>query len=195
VLSEQHEAAIELLESISIYRREDTPQAQWNSILDTFPQFQISEVDCFFYLWSSDFYRFDPGPATIERSHHGIPYPRTEPFAQSLLDTHRLSDLSDLIDGMDLSSQWGEDNLDLDEISSFEWAEDLNQKIRQLIPDLDKSAWYMYPTSSSNRRSNWNWITTTKRRRIGAELPAELMATKYRPLDFEEQFMKLREDF
>jgi len=35
-------------------------------------------------------------------------------YAQSLIDTKNSVDLQDLIDGMNLSEEWGEENLDLE---------------------------------------------------------------------------------
>ena len=52
-------------------------------------------------------------PHYFERSRSGLPYPRLEVFAQSLIDTKSLCDLEDLIDGMDLTEKWGQDHLDL----------------------------------------------------------------------------------
>ena len=49
----------------------------------------------------------------MERSLNGLPYPQLEVFAPSLLDTLDSVDLEDLVDGMNLTEQWGIENLDL----------------------------------------------------------------------------------
>ena len=116
-------------------------------------------------------------------------------FAQSLLDTQRLSDLQDLVDGMDLSTEWGEENLALDEVPPFHWAAQLNQEIEQLIPDPGESMWYTYNIASHRRKENWVSVTSTKRKRIGAEVQEELYATRFRPFNYEEKFKKYREQF
>lgn len=64
----------------------------------------------------------------------GAPYPNLEVFAQSLLDTQRLVDLTDLVDGMNLTEEWGEQHLDLDKTSDVLYAEKKNEKIRASVP-------------------------------------------------------------
>jgi len=57
----------------------------------------------------------------FEYSDNGIPYPKLDVFAQSLLDAHNFVDLEDLIDGMNLTAQWGEDYLDLEGCIDQKW--------------------------------------------------------------------------
>jgi hypothetical protein len=40
-----------------------------------------------------------------------IPYPKLHVFAQALLERQSVGDLQDLVDGMDLSEEWGEEKL------------------------------------------------------------------------------------
>jgi hypothetical protein len=49
----------------------------------------------------------------FERSTTGLPYPKLEIFAQSLLDTCNAVALADFIDGMDLSEECGAEHIDL----------------------------------------------------------------------------------
>ncbi|KAF7504952.1 hypothetical protein GJ744_001533 [Endocarpon pusillum] len=52
-----------------------------------------------------------------------IPYPKLHLFVQSRIDTCDDVNLADVIDGMDLSEDWGADNLDLNDADDSCWAE------------------------------------------------------------------------
>lgn len=50
-----------------------------------------------------------------------LPYPKLPIYAQSLPDTMNFVDLEDLIDGMNLTLDWGMENLDPDGIIDGDW--------------------------------------------------------------------------
>lgn len=60
-------------------------------------------------------------PENIEYSHMDLPYPKLPIYAQSLLDTMNFVDLEDLIDGMNLTCEWGLENLNLDGTLDGDW--------------------------------------------------------------------------
>jgi histidinol dehydrogenase len=64
----------------------------------------------------------------------GLPYPKLEIYAQSFLDTYNVMALTDLIDAMDLSEEWGAEHLDLSGTNHVEWARQKNKRIGSLFP-------------------------------------------------------------
>ncbi len=86
-----------------------------------FPRFKLIGVAVFFVLMSSEACHIPCTFEYLEHSKNQIPYPKLHVFAQSLLDTRNFVDLDDLIDGMDLTLEWGEANLLLDGNIDAEW--------------------------------------------------------------------------
>lgn len=66
-----------------------------------------------------------------------MPYPKLPEFAQSLIETYNLVDLVDLIDGMNLSNEWGEAHLDLKSAYDTEWWVWKNEQLRKHTPPGD----------------------------------------------------------
>lgn len=86
-----------------------------------FPRFKFVGLRLFFILMSSQACHLPCGPENIEYSHMGLPYPKLPIYAQSLLDTINFVDLEDLIDGMNLTLDWGMENLDLEGTVDADW--------------------------------------------------------------------------
>jgi hypothetical protein len=99
----------------------------------TFPLFKLKGFVLWIQLVPSSDAHITCQPASFERSYKGLPYARLDIFAQSLLDTHDLVDLNDLVDGMDLSLEWGNENLELDGTNDVAWAERKNEAIRASV--------------------------------------------------------------
>jgi len=76
---------------------------QLYSLHHTFPRFKRKGVALWFVIVPSDDCHLECEPANFERSEMGLPYPKLEIFAQSLLATNSMVALTDLIDGMDLT--------------------------------------------------------------------------------------------
>lgn len=87
-----------------------------------YPRFKLVGLRCFFILMTSQACHLPCEPGNIEYSQTGLPYPKLPVFAQSLLDTWNLVDLDDLVDGMNLTLEWGEANLHLDGTVDGDWA-------------------------------------------------------------------------
>ncbi|KAK4456833.1 hypothetical protein QBC42DRAFT_214098, partial [Cladorrhinum samala] len=83
-------------------------------LMHTYPRFTLKGVNFFFIILPSFECLLSPKPENCERSASGIPYPKLELFAQSLMDLQQYADLDDLVDGMDLDQAWGEAHLQLD---------------------------------------------------------------------------------
>lgn len=107
----------------------------------------------------------------------GLPYPKLEGYAQSLIDTKNELDLKDLIDGQDLSLEWGEKNLDLDGYTDSEWAK---KYVDDLIEDgVDEMFIFIDPKPIS-RRSLWKEFVENKQKRMGWKYSSETHATRWR---------------
>ncbi|KAH9874916.1 hypothetical protein J1614_004404 [Plenodomus biglobosus] len=90
-------------------------------IEDYFPRFKFVGLRLFFILMSSQAHDIPCKPENIEYSQMGLPYPKLPIYAQSLLDTRNFIDLVDLIDGMNLTRKWGEENLNLEGTINADW--------------------------------------------------------------------------
>ncbi|QPH09363.1 hypothetical protein C2857_000131, partial [Epichloe festucae Fl1] len=64
----------------------------------------------------------------IVRSPRGLLYPSLKAFAQSCIDRRNQLELSDLIDGIDVSEEWGEEHLDLNGVHNVSWALGMQEK-------------------------------------------------------------------
>jgi hypothetical protein len=149
------------------------------SVLHTFPRFHLKGVHFSFFLVPSEDYLIDCDEDKCEKSLMNIPYPKLEVLAQSLLDTQRFCDLEDLIDGMDLSEEWGEQNLDLDRSCNVEYAQKKNEKIRASIPKTFYSELMEMNDGPTELRGVWQEIVRSKAKRIGVEMPRELYNTRF----------------
>lgn len=70
----------------------------------------------------SSAYHLPCTPESLEKSKRGLPFPKLDVFAQSLLETMNNVDLHDLVDGMNLTLEWGMEHLDLNGLTDTEWA-------------------------------------------------------------------------
>lgn len=162
------------------YRRVDPPspsllkyQALWHEHPHFRPATYTVERTTFFIMPSSEelFERLDA--SVIERSANGIPYPKLEVFAQNLLNTQQWFNLTHLVDGMDLSLEWGQQHLRLGEPSTAEvqYAKMKNGKYaksREHLPESDfpRGVKLMNDTTSLDRTEKWARIVRKKPGRI-----------------------------
>jgi len=86
-----------------------------------YPRFKFVGLALFCVLTTSQECHVSCSPENFERSSTGLPYPKLTVYAQSLLDTNNRVDLDDLVDGMNLSIEWGEKNLNLEGSTDVEW--------------------------------------------------------------------------
>jgi hypothetical protein len=79
-------------------------------------------------------------------------------FAQSLLDTWNLVDLDDLVDGMNLTLEWGEANLELDGTVDGDWARWQTDALHdgKALPE-DYPLWSSQP---KKRRGIWEEVVS-----------------------------------
>lgn len=62
-------------------------------------------------------------PDKLTRSIRGLPYLKLEVFIQSYLEKAEKLELDDVIDGSNVSEQWGKEFLDLEGTNDTDWAE------------------------------------------------------------------------
>ncbi|KAI1925878.1 hypothetical protein LOZ65_002689 [Ophidiomyces ophidiicola] len=95
----------------------------------------------------------------------------------SLIDTRNLLDLEDLVDGMDLSEDWGRENLNLDGNKDSDWAQNY---IEVLKDNGVENMWILIDANPSPRRELWKKCVQSKQRRMGWKYSPEIYATRFR---------------
>ncbi|KAE8151180.1 hypothetical protein BDV25DRAFT_153037 [Aspergillus avenaceus] len=152
--------------------------AQPGSLIHTFPRFKIRGVYLYFHIVPADDCLFNM--YEVDHSPSGLPYPKLESFAQSLLDTQRRVELEDLIDGMDLTEEWGEEHLNLDKTTDVAYAKQKNEKVLASVPPGENPMTYSgVPARPTPLREIWQYHVRGKQRRISLELPVEYFATRF----------------
>lgn len=145
--------------------------------LRTFPRFKATKSNDFWLLVTASFAHIPCEPDNIEKSKGGLPYPSLATYAQSLLETQNGVDLEDLIDGMNLSEEWGEQHLDLDKDIDVQWAR------RQIAiyeeAGIDEMFVYL-ATEPRKTRVDWQRLSRNKEARIGIKKSAARYATRFR---------------
>ncbi|KAI2029168.1 hypothetical protein LOZ16_006843 [Ophidiomyces ophidiicola] len=153
-----------------------------------YPRFKLAGLSLFFILMPSEACHLDVTPANIEFSAMGLPYPTLPVFAQSLLDGNPGVDLEDLIDGMDLTLDWGEHHLDLGGTVDADWiwwrfsiAYDFNYEDERppwySSPDKRRDVWAKQTSPEAKKtRQSWKYRPNyaTRFRKIGSKDPRSL---------------------
>ncbi|KAI1323367.1 hypothetical protein F5Y16DRAFT_403562 [Xylariaceae sp. FL0255] len=150
-----------------------------HSLLHIYPRFHLKGVHFVFSLVSSADWLIDCDESKCELSWMGLPYPKLEYFAQSLLYTQRWTDLHDLIDGMDLSEEWGEEHLKFDQAPSDQFAEWKNERIRATVPKTRWSIMMEISLPAPELKPIWLRFVRTKKERIPIELDPKRWLTRY----------------
>ncbi len=87
------------------------PPVPW-SLRHTYPCLRLKGYNFWVVLAPSSDYFVDPGqPEHVERSLNGVPYASLVQYSRSLLLLQMMPDLADFIDGMDLTVEWGAENI------------------------------------------------------------------------------------
>ncbi|KAI9761252.1 MAG: hypothetical protein M4579_001172 [Chaenotheca gracillima] len=145
-----------------------------------YPRFKFVGISLFFILMSSRAFNLPCQPDKIEYSSNGIPYPQLAAYAQSLLDTYNLVDLDDLVDGMNLTLEWGEENLDLEGTMDAEWGRWKAYALHGHDADADRiPQWCSRPPK---RRDTWA-------KTVSAESKKNRQGFKYSPV-YETRFWR-----
>lgn len=153
------------------------------SLLHTYPRFKGKGTDFHFILVPARDVHIVCEPSNITRSLRGLPYPKLDVFIQSCLDTRNELQLCDVVDGTNLSEQWGEENLELDGFNDVEWAKDMNRRGREFANGkFAHWAPFAYDGPKS-RREMWQSMVRTKKDRLDWTKPSDIYVTQYRIVD------------
>ena len=167
------------------------------SLYHTFPRYRLNHDGPLFnfYLVPSIDWRFNCIPENFEYSaQQHLPYPKLRLFAQSLSERQSVGDLADLVDGIDLIEEWGEENLKLEDPGEeyAQWVAKRNERIRAAMPQevKDDPIIVMFGTDVYELREGpqefrdvFTNLVRAKPRRIGLEAPPGLYVTRYRAKD------------
>lgn len=151
---------------------------QPGSLRHTYPRFRARHVRFYFMLVPSEDSHLALEPSSIQRSYHGLPYPKLHVLIQSFLEAHDKNSLVDVVDGSDVSEAWGYENLDLDGSTDVAWA---IRKNKEIISSIDTSCLGgEVPTRPVEKRELWKSVVSTKSGRLGWTTPPSLFSTRFR---------------
>ncbi|PYH92005.1 hypothetical protein BO71DRAFT_330956 [Aspergillus ellipticus CBS 707.79] len=140
-----------------------------------YPRFKAIGWATFWLLVPGNYCHITVEPENIEWS--GLPYPKLPIYVQSAIDSDNQLDLAELIDGMDLSEEWGYENLDLEGDIDTEW---LKERVKALKDDEPKPMFIFVTTTPVPRSDIWIDAVRNKQKRMGWKYPVERYASKYR---------------
>ncbi len=148
-----------------------------STLLRSFPRFKATNSTDFWVLVTASFAHITFESGNVEKSKGGLPYPSLISFAQNLLDTQNDVDLEDLMDGMNLSEEWGEEHLELDKDIDVLWARRQlamydNAGVDEMFVNLD--------IEPRKRRVDWQRVSRNKEARIGFKKSKDIYATRFR---------------
>ena len=127
----------------------DEPLSKW-------PRFKLVGIRLFVLLVPADEVRFAINQeSSIARGKTGLPFPSLPAFVQSLLDSHNLLDLEDIIDAMNLDEGWAATNG---------------------VEVSDQP----YPEVQISPKDAWEESTRTRQTRMGWKYDPKIYATRYR---------------
>jgi len=87
--------------------------------------------------------------------------------------------LDDLVDGMNLSEEWGQEHLNLSGTSDVAWAEQKNEAIRASVPLTENSCLLELSDAAFSRKEIWESSVRGRDRRLGVEMPKEVHRTRF----------------
>lgn len=146
--------------------------------IHTYPRFTLKGVNFFFYISPAFEHRIDCDPQKCESSKLGVPYPKLEVFVQSLLETQRWLDLQNVVDGMNLTEEWGHDHLEFSGAGLEDYFREKNKRILESIPEGIPDLITMLP--HPDLKAQWQKIVRNKEKRIGFKLPKDKYETRFR---------------
>jgi hypothetical protein len=104
----------------------------------------------------------------------GPPYPTLPVYAQSLLDSRNGVNLDDLIDSMNLTPEWGEENLNVNGTVDADWIWWKSNLARGSNPDSRREIWTTQTSQEAKRaRQTWKYEPdrATRFRKAGRKDP------------------------
>ena len=158
----------------------EKPLVQPGSLAHTYSRFSGDGQRYQFVLVPSEDAHLHCDSSTIWRSHNGLPYPALPVLAQCFVDTNDLVALCDLIDGANLTEEWGNRHLELDGTTDVAWAKRMNERLYQSLEGDPKPMSALFPTGIVGRRQLWEHWVRAKAGRMGWTQPKEIFETRFR---------------
>lgn len=112
-------------------------------------------------------------------------------YIQSLIDTHEMVALCDIVDGTNVSEDWSEKNLELGGMIDVDWMQWKNDAIR-----AEEGSWNIFcllETRVVSRRETWEETVRGKGKRLSFKHPKELFATRFRLCGSEDPWLEDRD--
>ncbi|KAM5444452.1 hypothetical protein MaudCBS49596_008011 [Microsporum audouinii] len=153
------------------------PLRRSGSLDHKYPRFKAVGRTDFWLLLPASYCHITCEPDSIEWSQGRLPYPKLHVYVQSLIDTKNKVDLADLVDGMDLTEDWGMKYLNLEGNTDTEWLENLVQRLKE---DGPKDRFMFVFPQPMPRLKIWKEFVETKQSRMGWKYSSELYATRFR---------------
>ncbi len=169
------------------------------SLVHTYPRWRLRNVAfCFVLVPSRDVHMHgmdqaaaaDPDSVIVRSLGSGLPYPLLDVYIQSLLDSANRVDLTDAVDGSNVSEGWGLAHLDLDGSHDVPWAE---WKAKAIRASTGGSPMTGVITRPHSRREMFRVAVQFKQARLGWTRPSELFLTPFRMRDEPDPWLKPRE--
>ncbi|KAK4974834.1 hypothetical protein LTR66_006659 [Elasticomyces elasticus] len=186
-------AATQLIDSRpEKFERVDPPMPQLRSLIHAYPRYRSTQEDCktlgFYIMPSSEDFLGDLDDNTIERSANNIPYPKLEVFAQNLVSIQKWDHLTALVDGMDLSLEWGQQHLRLGTLSEeeVEYTRAKMEKYAESMVRLGRSDTRLtsgLTIDGLDKGQRWATIVSRKQERVGSHYNAANWKTQFRRKD------------
>ncbi|KAH9885031.1 hypothetical protein F4778DRAFT_761696 [Xylariomycetidae sp. FL2044] len=169
---------------------------QLKSARNTYPRFKLKGVAfTFFVIPASEHFLGGLDATMIEHSsnNNNIPYPKLDVIAQSLVLNQHWPELAQLIDGMDLSEEWGYSNLHLDQFTPAEldYIANKNQKVKaawEAVSGVDARGGTI--STKVDRKKKWRTLVEGKESRIGPHLPHDRYLSQFRRKGSEDPRLK-----
>lgn len=152
-------------------------------MIHTYSRFKGKDTDHYFILVPSRDAHIACEPSNFTRSLRGLPYPTLTVFIQSCLDTRDSLQLVDVVDGTNVSEEWGEENLQLEGTNDVAWARDLNQRGEDFDGGRFAHWGPFVPDMPWSRREMWQDAVRTKEDRLDWTKPRDIFITQYRMVD------------
>lgn len=148
------------------------------SLRHTYHRFRVRNFSLHFNVVPVDDMHLELAPDKIERSRLGLPYPKLPVLIQSFLDIKDMVSLADVVDGSDVTYEWGEEHLDLEGETDVEWAAWKNKRIVASKPSSILGGGV--PSRPFKKRELWKDVVSTKLGRCGWKRPHNLFKTRFR---------------
>ncbi|KAF9733853.1 hypothetical protein PMIN01_08196 [Paraphaeosphaeria minitans] len=144
-------------------------QPQPGSLSHLHPRFRRKDVELDIVLVPSFDVHIGNTVSTVTYSASGVPYPALHILVQSFLDTYDVVSLCDIIDGTDISEEWGNKSLDLSGTNDVQWAGYMNERYFASIARRGGNDVTIISNSECRKTGHVGDLCTTEKGKIGMD--------------------------